>query len=441
MLESDRLVAHHIEVAMEEAANEWRDLRRIEPDHTLVKAAFRQKNRDGRVYLPGQVFYLENERVAAAVAGGFVSVVEDAPADFWAPEGRILGAEDVAGVMPRALGPSEGALTILAGVGYDPGNAAFRLHTAVNEHTKHAMMFARWRDTNPHCSLRQKDGERDVGELRDALDKADVLHCHVGLILINNLGLIPRAEQCIIRHYHGSKPGGTHIDADFDRCRDLKLLGARLSLVAEAESLGLAMDWSPIPVPVARYRALRDTARRIAGWVPLEGRATDERPLRVAHSPTEMAIKGTDALRKAVRALELAGVPIELDLIHGVSFAESLRRRALCDVTFDSFWLGIQGSGLEGGAMEMPVVAGDQSVANLYEQKLGFVPYTFADDQLSLTSVLERMAMEPAFRENEAYNTAQYVARVHDYAAVAARYEVSLSKWLKRDDLLTPSID
>jgi hypothetical protein len=408
----------------------------LDPEHTLVVAAVQHKY-NGQSQHPGKPYWIANDRLESALERQLVVRAGLSACDYWTSEGRILGPEDLKGVVPRNLEPTPGALQILSGVGYDPGSAAFRLHSAINEHTKHASLFVRWADTNPHCSLRQLDGIGDLGKVRDAFTKADVIHCHVAPMLINNVGIRPRPDQLVIRHYHGSKPNGTHIDAAFDKARQFKLLGARLSLVAEARDMGLAMDWSPIPVPVHRYRALRDDTRFRSGWTPLEGAATARRPFIVAHSPTDTAIKGTRVLQETITALQDKGVPIKLKMIHGQPLRVALQWKALADACFDSFWLGIQGSGLEAGAMEMPVVAGDPSVQELYRETVHYCPYTFANTARELGAILEQLAMDPVTRQREADKVALYVARHHDYRAVARQFEQSVARWLDRTDTLT----
>lgn len=440
MLELDQWLEHRDQAAAEDAVSRWGDVPALLPEHTLVVTRIRHKH-DGRVRLPGQVYWMQDARVLPNVESGLISAATSIPCDYWSSPRRILGAEDVAAVRPFASTQTPGALKILSGCAYDPGSAAFRFHTAVNEWTKHSVAFVRWGDGNPHCSLRQFDGEKDIGLVRDAFLQADVLHCHVAYLLVNNVGLMPTDKQLLVRHYHGSKPdGGTHMEPIFDQAKNAKILGARLSLVAEGARHGLDVDWSPIPMPVKRYQALCEKARKAAKWKPLPGKASIKRKLRIGHSPTNMSIKGTDVLRKVVEQLQAKHVPVELDLIHGLGLREALERKALCDVVFDSFWLGIQGSGLEAGAMEIPVIAGDLDVQFLYRKELGHVPYTIANDQRDLANVIEQIAMDASFRERETVALCSYVNTVHDYAAVAKRYEQTLAKWLGRDDVITETL-
>lgn len=424
-------------VAEEANASRWGDVPAIMPGATLVVAVVRHKY-DGKLFHPGNVYWMADHRVHPNVEAGLVVVAGNTPVDYWAEDGRILGVEDLKGVVPYTSKPLVGSLNILAGVGYDPGSAAFRLHTAINECTKHSMVFVRWGDTNPHCSERQYDGEKHIDRVRDAFVAADVLHCHVAYLLINNVGLSPSKDQLLVRHYHGSRRDNrTHMEPIFDRAKQAKLLGARFMLVEEAHSFGMECDWSPIPMPIDRYRALRDDVRHLAEWKPLKGKATTKRPLVIGHSPTNHSFKGTDTLRAVVEKLQKGGVPIKLEMISGVSLRESLRRKSLCDVVFDSFWLGLQGSGLEAGSMEIPVIAGDDEARRQHEKYIGYCPYTFASDAVQLEAVLEEMANNAEYRSQETKRLTGYVREYHDYKAVAKRYEQSLAQWLGRNDIHT----
>jgi hypothetical protein len=412
-------------------------------DYTLVVAIARHvyaepaRGVTERV-MPGMFYWMESHRVAGNVAAGLVHRADVTPFDWWQAERRILAVEDAEGVTPKAVKAGKGALTIAMGVGYDPGSAAFRLHTAINETTKHASAFSRWGDTNPHCSLRQYDAQADAHKVRESVLQADVLHNHVAYFLLNNTGLGQRDDQVLIRHYHGSATNGrTNLEPAFDTAKNAVLLGARLQLCEEAASFGLSMAWSPIPMPVRRYRALRDAVRSMPFWVPLDGEAAPDRPLRIAHTPTNMRLKGTDVLRRVVHALQQRGVPVALDMIHDVPLRVALERQAACDVTFDSFWLGIQGSGLQAASMEQAVVAGDTENAAIYARRIGAVPYTFADDERGLTEVLERLAMDPAYRASEAARVSAYAETYHDYAVVGAMYERVLAKVTGNQSVIT----
>ena len=386
---------------------------------------------DGVKYLRSQ-----GVRVGASTAerlekAGLVWIPKPSGVDWWKAEGRVLE------VVPHTAQPlvdvqSAGTFRIAQVVGYDPGNAAYRHHSAVNEHTPHASAFITWRklDGNPFRCPEQYSGLTQKSLVRALVYEAEVLHQHVDYFA-NNVGLSsrPRQGQVIIRHYHGSRPNGEKqhpiVNQDTDDALRSALVGARLTLCAVRPG---RIAWLPIAVPVDRYAALVPKQR-------------ERKTFRIAHSATKEEYKGTRDLLDVVDELRKAGLPIEVQLIgykrgrkgqlepDHRTHAEALRLKARCDITLDSLhWLGLQGSGIEAAAMGQPALAGDESVADLYREHLGEVPYTHipgvnaAERKKALRSIIERLATDPEFYQTEAARAHEYVLRYHDYAAVAARY-------------------
>jgi hypothetical protein len=369
-------------------------------------------------------FKLHQQKEAAGVTVAGVIHPQHLTWDWWGAPGRILAAEPCE-AHTHSDAPSEGALRIVQGCAYDPGNAAYRFHTAVNECTKHASAFARWGHTNPFCDIRQIDGDTQPNDARAAMYHADVIHSHVDYWMQKKTGFRWRArpEQLVIRHYHGTrwqKPQSQQwpiLNMLEDDLANVVLVGARLTLCEVRPS---RMQWLPIAVPVKRYRAM----------VPKERRPG---PFRIAHSPTRADYKGTADLTAAVDAVRGKGLKVELVMIQRQQHGKALEMKADADLTFDSFWLGIQGSGLEAASMGQMVVAGDADVKALYEKsEVGACPYTFANDRQQLTDVIERAIVEPDWFKTEAKRVNDYVKKYHDYAAVAKRYEqiiASVTKW------------
>lgn len=405
---------------------------------------------DGVVVVTGQSYWVPRERAEAAIARDLVHEVGAGKLDWWGAEGRVLSPFDGDVEQVHSRAESAGALRIAAGCGYDPGSAAYRFHSAVNQCTKHASVFTRFLDTNPHSSYRQLDGVRDAARVRESLLQADILHCHMNYLLSANATSHhiqegdPRTArpvqwrngQWVVRHYHGSRPDGRStlehdVDAKVRRSciangGGLVRVGARLTICAEKGAEDL--QWLPIPMPVARYAALR---------AEMNPSATRSHPFRIAHSPTKRAYKGSDVFVRAVKALQSRGLAVEMVMIEGRSHGEALRLKATCDAVFDSFWLGLQGSGLEAGAMGLPCIAGDQDAADLHARHVGYVPYTFAGDQPQLERAIERLVVDRTYYEAEATRLARYVRAYHDYPVVARRYEEILASAMGRTDIIT----
>jgi hypothetical protein len=393
----------------------------------------------GVVYVPGQQFLMDPIDAPEYIEADKVQLVDELPTpDWWGKAGRVLLTEP-GEAQPYSMEPVEGSLLIVQGTGYDPGNAVYRLHSAFNEHTKHAIALVRYvtLHNNPFACPTQHNATTDPAMVRGLLMSANVLHAHIDHLLTRGVGLPnrPKPGQLSIRHYHGTQfdhqgrrlPDVRQVprlNAEVDDASFTTLVGARLQLCALRPG---RIHWLPITVPVARYAAM---------VAPCPPRSLSS-PFRVSHSPTKSILKGTRDFLMVCRRLRARGVPIEPVMIERKHHSAALALKATAHACFDSFALGIQGSGLEAAAMGQPVVAGDPDNAELYRRELGEVPYTYAPTWQTLEQQLERLAMDPAFYASEAERVGRYVREVHDYPAVARRYESILAKALGRDDVLT----
>ena len=345
-------------------------------------------------------------------------VIDDATvAQLWASTGRVLSPDGVPSHYEAAEVTAD-AVRVLNLTQYDPGSSVYRYHSAANTAPGVVSAFVRFGDSNPHCSLRQWDGDVHRRTVDLLAMTADVVHVHMDYrALWHDLRYALAATQRLAITYHGSVlPGDTqrqlvHEDADA-RNRAIRF-GAR----PYHARFGIE-HYLPIPMPIADYAA--QAADRPA-W-------DRSRPLRVAHSPTRREIKGTNELLTAVDLLrDHDGVRVELVMLEGLDHGEALRQKATCDVTFDSFWLGMQGSGLEGAAMGQLVIAGDpEAAAEAAALNEGAIPWTYANDRYQLREVLHRAATQQDYYSTEAARVGRYVQRMHDYAAVGARYATIL---------------
>lgn len=308
-----------------------------------------------------------------------------------------------------------GALRVLQLTQYDPGSSVYRYHSAANTADGVVSAMVRWGDSNPHCSLRQWDGLLHRRTVELLAMTADVIHCHMDYrALHHDLKYALRDGQRAAITYHGSVVDGEAARVLVDHQSDERMNAMQFGARPYHGRYGVSR-YLPIPVPVADYEA---AARgRVRGDV-----------LRIAHSPTKRAIKGTTVLLDAVEWLrESEGVRAEVVLIEDMAHGDALRLKATCDVTFDSFWLGMQGSGIEGAAMGKAVIAGDRAAAaEAGALNGGAVPWTFADERYGLIDVVRRLATDATYYATEAARVYEYVARVHDYRAVGARYQTYL---------------
>jgi GT2 family glycosyltransferase len=295
-----------------------------------------------------------------------------------------------------------GAQTIVQLTTYDAGGGAWKLHRALVETTPHRSLLFR-RDDNV-IAYPTQHALSDRAELAAALAEADVLHVHIESAWLAQL---PREPRKVIHHRGSQYRAHAALYDALDRRAGALRLASNLELAAWAPDL----SYLPVPVCFEEWHALARGRER--GGV-----------FRVAHSPAlprRRAEKGTSEVVRAVDELRSEGVPIELVLIEGRPWEEALRRRAECDATFDSFWLGMQSSGAEAACMRQPVVAGDAHVARQYERRYGYVPYTYADER-SVRDVLRRLATDEDFYRGEQQRVERHVRAHHDLGPVARQY-------------------
>jgi len=346
-------------------------------------------------------------------------VCDAATADaLWSGDGRTLAPAGWAETSTYTAAPvTPGAVRVLQLTQYDPGSSVYRYHSAANSVDGVVSAMVRYGDSNPHCSLRQWDGELHRRTVELLAMTADVIHVHMDWrALHQDLRYVLREGQRAAITYHGSvlPSDGARVlvDHDGDRRMGAMQFGAR-----PYHGRHGVTRYLPIPVPVADYAAAAQSHRR--GDV-----------LRIAHSPTRREIKGTQTLLDAVDWLRDAeGLRIEVVMIEGLEHGAALRLKASCDVTFDSFWLGMQGSGIEAAAMGQAVIAGDVLAAGeAAALNGGACPWTYADERYQLLTVLARLATDPDYLAAEAARVGAYVARVHDYRAVGQRYRAFLQE-------------
>lgn len=362
-------------------------------------------------------------RTAGVVREGLLdnslAVSPDDVDKLWNAAGQILTPDGVPSHYTASTEPA--AVRVLQLTTYDPGSSVYRYHSAVNTVPGVRSSLVRYGYSNPHSHLRQWDGQLHRTTVDVLAMTADVIHVHMDWrALHHDLRYDLREGQRAAITYHGSVPDDvpgyrmTHDDTD-------RRMGA-LRFGARPYHARYGVEhYLPIPVPVRDYAALASTdaaqAARAGGT------------FRVAHSPTKRAIKGTHTLLVAVEALQRQGVAIEAVLIEDKPHGEALAIKAGCHATFDSFWLGMQGSGLEGAAMGQAVIAGDRLAAEeAAALNGGDCPWTFADDEPSLIEALRRLATDARYRASEAERVGAYVQRVHAYEAVGARYRDILTQ-------------
>jgi hypothetical protein len=139
--------------------------------------------------------------------------------------------------------------------------------------------------------------------------------------------------------------------------------------------------------------------------------------LRIGHSPSNRAAKGSDAIIAAVRDLE-AKLPVELVLIEGLPHAEALAAKATCDIGVDQVGeLGYGISALEWLAMGVPVAT---CIAANMKKEVKDHPFMEigAGD---IGPQLQRLITDQPLRRKLGEQGRAWLERTHDAKAVVKR--------------------
>ncbi len=142
----------------------------------------------------------------------------------------------------------------------------------------------------------------------------------------------------------------------------------------------------------------------------------DDGKIRIGHSPTNRASKGTEAILRAAREVARRHKNVEIVLIEGLPYHEALRMKAEVDIFVDQIGeLGYGISALEALAMGIPVVV---QIMPDFERFLGRHPFVNADER-SLVRVLSELVESEDMRAHYGGMGREWVERVHDPARCA----------------------
>jgi hypothetical protein len=137
--------------------------------------------------------------------------------------------------------------------------------------------------------------------------------------------------------------------------------------------------------------------------------------IRIGHSPTNRAVKGTDAILEQLSVLR-ERYPVEIVLIEKLPQAEALSLKKTCDLFVDCIGeIGYGVSGLEAMAMGIPTAA---EILPDFERVIGDHPFI----NVSRGTIAERLApfveSEP-LRKQRGETARKWVADRHDPVAVS----------------------
>jgi glycosyltransferase involved in cell wall biosynthesis len=238
--------------------------------------------------------------------------------------------------------------------------------------------------------------------LVDLLPRTDVFHFYFGLTLV------PRRLQFPILRATGRKAVFHFVGSDIRGKTPEQLAYARKAnarVVGSYDAIRWVPDAEVIPPGVDLKR-----------YLPSPGRGGD-RPL-VVHAPSRMASKGTEFVEAAC-----AQLPVDLDVVHGVTHDEAVERYRRADIVVDQLnagWYGL--FAIESMALGKPVVTflHDEAVRRTEEAFGVNVPIANATKE-TLVDVLRPLVDDAGERRRRADQSRAYVEAVHDDEKIADR--------------------
>jgi len=229
--------------------------------------------------------------------------------------------------------------------------------------------------------------------------RADVVHVRDGFQAERMLRA-PRRPTVI--HQHGTQFRRHARDMLREqRTRRAIGLAATLDLVLMAPD---DLEWAPALYDLDALGALRQRV--------------DDGVLRIAHAPTNRAVKSTAAFLAAAARLGRE-LPVEVILVERTAWVECLRRKARADIYFDQVTLGVGNNAIEAWGMGQPVVAGAApATLDEMERRWGSLPFLRADEG-TIYEALRSLA-EPVAREAWALRGRTHAERYHSEQAGVA---------------------
>ena len=242
--------------------------------------------------------------------------------------------------------------------------------------------------------------------LRDAWQQAEVVHLHHNFTTARRMtgGYAGRRlnHKPYVMHFHGTG----FREAPRHHLRELREYQA-LAVVSTLDLWLLApneTEWLPFTINVDALQG--------------ERRHPMDDTIRIAHAPTNRAIKSTDGFLKAIARLRKDGYPVEQVLIEHTLWSECLRLKATADIYFDQVKLGYGNNAIEAWGMGIPVVAGgaDPTLDEM-ERRFGSLPFYHATED-TIYDALRELVESPELRQKMADRGLAHVRQFHDERVV-----------------------
>ena len=142
-----------------------------------------------------------------------------------------------------------------------------------------------------------------------------------------------------------------------------------------------------------------------------ERKIIDDGKIRIGHSPTRRASKGTDAILEVLKKIADRHKNVEIVLIEGMTYKEALIKKSELDIFIDQIGeLGYGISGLEALAMGIPTIV---EIQPDFERFLGKHPFVNADRNF-LEKAVEKLIADKNLRDEIGEFGKNWVKEVHN---------------------------
>lgn len=147
--------------------------------------------------------------------------------------------------------------------------------------------------------------------------------------------------------------------------------------------------------------------------------SSEKGQVHIAHAPSNQSMKGTKYLLQAIEAMQKKGLPVELDIMEGKSYLETIRICAMADIVVDQLLIGAYGQfSVEMMALGKPVVCYIRE--DLLEHYPPGLPIISATPE-NIGTVLNELIENREEWHKRGSQGADYVKHNHDSIMIAQR--------------------
>lgn len=243
--------------------------------------------------------------------------------------------------------------------------------------------------------------------IRQLVDEADVIHLNNSYRPIQRY----RVRKPMLLHHHGSlfRNNPAHMLQVAKGYRMTQAVST-LDLTRFAPDV---LNWLPTAYDIDWLQDFAAQRRK--------GARRDPNRVRIVHCPTNREFKATQTLIAAVEEVRQGGTPIDLIIVEGKPWMESLVMKASADIVFDQLAWGYGCNGVEAMGMGVPLVSGaDEWTLARMRKEWRTLPFLTATES-TLASVLRSLVASPAKREEWGQRGLRHVRKYHDEKPALAR--------------------